>query len=199
VLVEGVLDLLMRVWSGELVVGKNGVRFKGIYYGQYNTELIMHPGKTGRVAYDPTDLRSLYIYDAATLRLITIAEQNQLIRYGDPVSEENLREAMHRKSRAVKAAREFRDSRLVANMDLTDLTIRAKQEAREEPQEQPAAPTLRPVHTPLDDQVAEHQRLKIVKAVKKAAGAESVETVLDIDLSLLKRKREYVDLDFVDE
>lgn len=199
-LAEGVLDLLMRVWSGELVVGKNGVRFKGIYYGQYNTDLVMHQGKKVRVAYDPDDLRSLYVYDAVTLKLITIAEQNQLIRYGEPVGEENLREAMHRKSRAVKAAREFRDSRLTANMDLTDLTIRAMQEASEKPQEQPAAKTLRPVRTPLDNQVAEHKRLKTVKtvkAVKKAAGAESIETVLDMDLTVLthRQRSEPIDID----
>jgi len=195
---EGVLDLLMRVWSGELTVGKNGVRFKKIWYGQYNTDLILHQGRKVRVAYDPDDLRQLYIYDATTLRLITIAEQNQLVRYGAAVSEESLREAMHQKSRAVKIARQFRDSRLTANMDLTDLAVKAMQEASEK-SEQPAAPTLRPVRTPLDDQVAEHKRRETVKAVKKAAGAESIETVLDIDLSLLKRERKYVDLDFMDE
>jgi len=198
-LAEGVLDLLMRVWSGELTVGKNGVRFKKIWYGQYNTDLILHQGRKVRVAYDPDDLRRLYIYDAVTLRLITIAEQNQLVRYGAAVSEEGLRDAMHQKSRALRIAKDYRDSRLTANMNLTDLVVKAMQNSARKETEEPASPTLRPVRTPLDNQVAEHKRLETVKAVKKAAGAESIETVLDIDLSLLKREREHVDLDFMDE
>lgn len=199
VLVEGVLDLLMRVWSGELTVGKNGVRFKKIWYGQYNTDLLMHQGRKVRVAYDPDDLRQLYIYDAVTLKLITIAEQNQLVRYGGAVNEEALRDAMRQKSHALKITRQYRNSRLAANMDLTDLAVKAMQEASEEPPERAAACSIRPVRTPMDGQIAEHKRRETVKAVKKAAGAESLETVLDIDLTLLKRNPEYVDLDFIDE
>jgi len=198
VLVEGVLELLMRVWSGELIVGKNGVRFKKIWYGQYNTDLILHQGRKVRVAYDPDDLRQLYIYDAVTLRLITIAEQNQLVRYGAAVSEESLRDAMHQKSRALRIAKDYRDSRLTANMNLTDLALKAMQNAREKPVE-PASPTLRPVRTPLDDQVTEHKRRETVKAVKKAAGAESVETVLDIDFESLSSKSKKIDLGLFDD
>lgn len=192
VLRSGVIDLLLRVWSRELVVGKNGVRFKGMWYGQFNMDLAAYQGKKVRAAYDPDDLRTVYVYEAATLRLITLAEQSRLICYGSSVSEESLREAMRQKSRARKIARDFTDSQLAANMDLPALTIRAMQDARKQGPEvaKQAAGSLRPVKTPLDGQVAEHKKKEALKLVRKAAGAESVKQVLDIDLSVLKPKRQ---------
>jgi len=196
-MVEGVLDLLLRCWSRELKVGKNGVRFKNMYYGQYDTDLLIRQGKKIRVAYDPDDLRRIYVYDAAILKLITIAEQNQLICYGSAVSEEDFREAIRAKARALKTIRRFRDAQLTANMDLTSLTIKAMQEAAEKPQTQTRkAKSIRPVRTPLDGQVAEHARLEVRRAVRKAAGAESISEVLDFDFSLLKSKASGEKLEF---
>jgi len=197
IMAEGVLDLLLRVWSGELTVSKNGVRFHGIWYGQFNTDLLMLQGKKVRLSYDPDDLRTVYVYDATTLKLLTIAEQNQLIRYGSPVSEESFREAVRQKSRATKIVRQFCDSQLTAYTDLASLTIKAMQEGAKEAAQPPAAAikTLRPVRTPFDGQVAEHGRREILKAVKKAAGAESIEKVLDFDFSELTRKQERGSLD----
>jgi len=204
ILVPGVVDLLMRVWSRELMVGKNGVQFKGIYYGQYNRELLIHQGRKVRLTYDPDDLRKAYIYDAATLKLITIAEQNQLINYGTAVKEESLRNAMREKRRVLRVAKDFRNSELTRNMDLTTLTIRAMQEVeRDRRQEtgdgeqktgdrrQETQKILRPIRTPLDDQVAEHERQKVVKILRKAVGAESMREGLDLDFSVLKRKNRF--------
>jgi transposase InsO family protein len=199
VMVEGVLELLLRVWSGELTVGKNGVRFKKMWFGQYDMELAVHQGKKVRVSYDPDDLRCIYVYDSVTLKLITIAEQNELIQYGSQVSEEDLRNAMHKKSRALRIARDYRDSQLTANMDLTSLTIKALQDGQKKPAGKTRqAKTRRPVRTPLDGQVREHERREILKAVKKAAGAESTEKVLDFDFSLLKNESRTVDLELFD-
>lgn len=199
VLGEGVAELLLRVWSGELTVGKNGVRFKKIWYGQFSPELLAFQGKKVRVAYDPDDLRSVYVYDAATLKLLTIADQGRLIAYGSAVSEEDLRWAMRQKARAVRIAKEFRDSRLTANMDLTDLTLKAMEDARK-PAPEPTLPeTLRPVRTPMNGQVPEHKRRETVKAVKKAAGAEGIEEVLDIDFSLLKQEDKYAGVKLFDD
>ena len=204
VMAEGVLDLLLRVWSRELVVGKNGVNYNKMWYGQFNMDLAVHQGKRVRIAYDPDDLRQVYVYDATTLKLITIAEQNQLVRYGSPVSEEHLRFATRQKSKAVSAARQFRDSRLTANMDLTTLTIKAMQdgqktEDRIQKTEVRSQKTLRPVKTPMDGQVHEHKRCEVLKAVRKAAGAESIEAVLDFDFSVLKPKQQKVNLELFNE
>ena len=68
VMAAGVLELMMRVWSGELIVGKNGVRFKRMWYGQYDIELLAHQGKKVRVAYDSDDLSKVWVYDATTMR-----------------------------------------------------------------------------------------------------------------------------------
>jgi len=200
VLQDGVLDLVARGWSKELKIGKNGVRFKGMFYGQYDLEVLSRFDRRVRVAYDPDDLRKVYVYDAVTLKLITMAEQNRLIQYGDSVDEESLREAMRQKSKALRIAKAFRDSRLTANMDLTSLTIAAMQEGRKKPEtkEQPMQ-TLRPVRTPLDGQVAEHSRQETVKAVRKAAGGESVSTVLDVDFDSMIPKNKGVKLKLFDD
>ena len=196
VLAPGVVELLMRVWSRELTVGKNGVQFKGIYYGQYNSELLVHQCRKVKLSYDPDDLRRVYVYDAVTFKLITVAEQNQLVSYGAAISEDSLRNAMREKRRVLRVAKEFRNSELTRNMDLTTLTIKAmqdveKQKTKDKRQkaEDGEQRILRPVKTLLDNQVKEHQRQEIVQALKKAVGAESIKSKLDFDFSLLKGNR----------
>jgi hypothetical protein len=263
VLVDGVLELLMRTWSGELIVGKNGVRFKGMWYGQYNMDLAIWQGKKVVAAYDPDDMRRVYVYDSTNTKLITIAEQNQLIAYGSAVSEESFREAQGQKSRAVRIARQYRDTRLTANMDLPTLTMKAMREGQKQNIEhrtsnaevaantnnpmwrkkaystiyaiagklgidksqlyriayqrlklnkpidslaelgdrdlnklrgclfgmQQRGTNMRPVQTPLNSQVREHQRLVTIKAIKRAAGAENLTAALDMDFSLLSTKK----------
>ncbi|MGD0077059.1 MAG: DNA-binding domain-containing protein [Sedimentisphaerales bacterium] len=207
---EGVSDLLMRVWSPELIVGKNGVQFKGLYFGQYDMELAAHKGQKVRCCYDPADMSRIYVYDSATLRLITIAEQARLVQYGAGVAEEDLREASTEKRRAVNIAKQFRDKSLTATMDLTDLAIRARRASQEFSSEKlqttvrsalrseinPTQAAIRPVITPLNNQVSEHKRLEVLKHVRRAAGAESVETVLDIDFSSLKSKEDTTEINF---
>jgi len=173
VLQAGVAELLCRVWSRELIISKNGVKVKEMWYGQYNLDLLVHQGKKVRAAYAPEDMRSVQVYDSKTLRLIATAEQNQLVAYGRAVNEEELRAAMRQKGTALKFLRGYRDAQLTANMDLTSLTIRAMQDAaRPEPEKQ-GGQTLRPVRTPLDNQVKEHQRQRDMKIIKRVSGAES--------------------------
>jgi putative transposase len=199
VLAPGVVDLLLRVWSRELAVGKNGVQFKGIYYGQYNAELLIHQGRSVRLSYDPDDLRKVYIYDTATFKLITIAEQNQLVSYGAAINEESLRNAMREKRRILRVAKDFRDSTITRNMDLTTLTIKAMQEVEQNKKKDDGRETtdvgqqkiLQPVRTPLDNQVEEHERQKVRKILRKAAGAESMKEGMDLDFSLLKTKNRF--------
>jgi putative transposase len=207
ILAPGVVDLLMRIWSRELTVGKNGVQFKGIYYGQYNIELLVHQGRKVRLSYDPDDLRRAYIYDAASFKLITIAEQNQLVRYGTSISEESLRNAMREKRRVLRVAKDFRNSELTRNMDLTTLTIKAmqemeknrRQETGDREQKMEGQKILQPIRTPLDGQVVEHERQKVRKILRKAAGAESMKEGLDMDFSVLKTKNKFEGVRLFDE
>ena len=188
VMADGVLGLLMRVWSGELKVGKNGVNFKNFWYGQFDMELMAYQGKKVRVAYDPDDLRCVHVYNAATMKLITIAEQAQLIQYGAAVSEEALRAAMKQKAKAVKVVKSYKDTRLTAETDLASLTIKAMAEGKKETPPDREDIALRPVVTPLNGQVFAHNRLELKKLVKKAAGAESTTEVLGINLAALSSR-----------
>jgi putative transposase len=182
IILDEVLELLMRVWSRELIVGKNGVRFKGLYFGQYNSDVLACQGKTVRLAYDPEDLRQVYVYDTK-YKLITIAEQNRLVNYGSAVSDVHLREATQEKSRALKIVKGYRDSSRIMNTDLTDLTIKAKQaDQADSSDEGQANPTLRPVSTPLDGQVIIHKQLR----ARTITGVRPKKEKLDINLSLLK-------------
>jgi len=197
---KNVLDMLMCVWSGELKVGKNGVRFKGMLYGQFDAQLLGNFGKKVRVAYDPNDIRRIAVYDAATMLLICFAEQNRLIKYGDTVSEEAMRSAQQQKARIRKAFKSYRDARQIAGLDLTDLTIKAMQDAQvaESKDKDAATPTIRPVRTPLDGQAERLGKELAAVQLRKAAGAEGMSD-LDIDLGLLQRKSDNVKLDFLSD
>jgi hypothetical protein len=159
-------------------------------------DLHMHFGKKVRVTYDPADMSRVYVYDAVTVKLICIADQARQIAYGTGIAEEELRGASAAKSRARKIMKQFKDASLTANMDTTDIAMRAREQFAEE-NKQPisAVQALRPVITPLNGQVREHERQDAIKRVRRAAGGESITHVLDIDLSVLQpQKREQVKL-----
>jgi len=183
VLLDGTSDLLLKVWSGERKVGKNGVRFMNLLYGQFDAMLLSHFGKKVLVNYDPDDIRRISVYDATTFKLISIAEQNELIRYGHAISEEALREAMKTKATIARQNRNFVDSQRKKYMTLADLTHNAMQDASEDAPETPQQ-SIKPVATPVDDQVYAHRRLENIRKVKKAVGAESMDTVVDLDIDL---------------
>jgi transposase InsO family protein len=180
VLKTGVADLLMQVWSKELTIGKNGICFKGLRYGQYCHELLWNQGKKVRVSYNPDDVSRISVYDATNLQFICCAEQNQLVGYG-PVGEEHLREGMRRKGQVLRVAKQYRKTQRDAFADLPTLAIRAQQEAQQAEAEETVA-TMRPVPTVLDGQVVIQRQVATRRAVKKAAGAENMETVPDFDL-----------------
>jgi putative transposase len=183
-ILDDVLEFLMRVWSPELIVGKNGVRFKKVYFGQYNPDVLARQGKAVLLTYDPDDLRQVYVYDAITRKLITAAEQNRFVNYGSPASEAHLRNATQQKARALKTVREYRDSSLIANMDLPDLTIRAMQKEQANNDEEQANKTLRPVQTPLDGQVVAHKQLR----AKAKLAARPKEDKFHFDFESLRPK-----------
>jgi hypothetical protein len=185
VILTEVLELLMRVWTKELQVGKNGVRFNGLYYGQYNPQLLACQGRKVRLAYDPEDVRQIYVYDSVTLKLVTMAEQNELVHYGAAVNEEALRAALRKKAGAIKIVREYGRVGRAYNTDLPSLAIEARQGEQRVGESEQAGRTLRPVRTPLDGQADAHKRL----AVK--AGRKSKTPVLNFDFDALKPKNPY--------
>jgi putative transposase len=170
------LDLLLRVWSQPLTVGKNGVRFRGMYYGQYDTQLVLYQGRTVRVAYDPDDLRRVDLYDADSWQFLTVAEQADFVRYGVGVRDEDLREAMRKKAKAKRIAREAGGpAARRRHARITDLAIEAMAD-RTRPEPAETGLDVRPVATPVDGQAKavqrENLRLSVKRAVRRAAGAE---------------------------
>ena len=181
-----ILDLLCRVWSGELTVGKNGVKFRGIWYGKYDPELLALQGKKVRVSYDPDDLAEVDVYEAATWRYIASAAESKLIAYGRNVSDEDLREGMKQSRRAKRAAKEYADTARIEQMDLTDLAIAAQRPTDEPPTPPSSEPAiLRPAGTAMAGQLQIHRKLR------QAAGAE-VEP-LEFDFSQLKNQRDAIE------
>jgi len=180
---KAVLDLLMRVWSPVLTVGKNGVKFKGFWYGQYDAELLRHFGQSVRVSFDPDDITRVSVHDAKTYKLITVAEQAALIPYG-PVSEEALREALAKKSRAIRLVKQARPAGRVAVMDLTDLTLSAMAD-NARPAAKDAIQNVKPIRTPLDGEAKEYLRQRNRRVLKRAAGAELKRSDFHIDYDAL--------------
>jgi transposase InsO family protein len=182
---EGVADLLLRTWSGVLKIGKNGVRFRNMYYGQYEPRILANFGREVRVSYNPDNVGRLYVHDAGTLDFIAIAEQNQLVAYG-VVSDEALREAMKQKGHARKAMREQRDASLTSMLDLPQVALRAQADhdaERRRPAAAKVTPTLRAVKTKLDKQVA------AVAAAERRGKPKRPEEKLVFDFDLLRRPK----------
>lgn len=192
ILQPGVLDLLLRVWSGKIRVSKNGVRLKGLYYGQFNPVIMQHVGKDVRVSFDPDDLSHIYVYDSETLKLLTIAEQNQLIAYGGKISDTNLREAMRQKARAKKIIKGYKNASLVSNSDLVPLAIKSLAEEARQTEAACTKPNIKPVRTIFDNQIKQHRRCALRQAVRRAAGSEQVSFVpqLDFDFDVIGAEKE---------
>jgi hypothetical protein len=143
---------------------------------------LWNQGKKVRVSCNPDDVSRISVYDAINLQFICYAEQNQLVGYG-PVGEEHLREGIRKKNQVLRVAKQYRKTQRDTFTDLPTLTIRAQQDAQlPEPVE--AAATMRPVRTQLDGQVVIQRQAATRRAVKKAAGAEDMETVPEIDLGI---------------
>jgi len=199
VLADGVLDLLCRVWSGVQTVGKNGVRVKGLWYGQFDTALMMYQGRDVRIAYNPDDISRVWVYEANTYKLVAVAEQAQMLAYGAGADETALREAMAAKTRAKKIVRQFAPASRTANTDITSLTLAAMADRQQKPPQENNA-TLRPVATVMDGQVRQHQRQLKMKAVRRAAGAEEIKSVPDFEFDFTSQTTsppERFEFDFV--
>ena len=105
---------------------------------------------------------------------------------------------MKKKRHALKQVKQYRDSKLTADMDLTTLSIRAQQEATRPTPEPNPHQTIKPVPTPLDAQIEAHERLQRQQALRQAVGAEAPHESLHIDLSMMKRKPPRSDLKLFD-
>ncbi|MHC4475367.1 MAG: DNA-binding domain-containing protein [Planctomycetota bacterium] len=184
------LDMALSVWSPELKIGKNGVRFRGVRYGQYDPVMQDNCGTVVRLAYDPDDVSQVSVYEAATTRLLCVVTANRLV--GLFVNDEALREGMRQQRRARRRAETWARDARIGHTDIPDLGIAAMAE-KHVVRPRAKRPRLRVISTRLDDQAAAHkdqvarQRRKQVR--KKAAGADSAASpTLDLDFSQFQKR-----------
>lgn len=168
VVMKGSLDYLAKVWvRGK--VGKNGLRVRGAFYGQYDMKINEQQGREVMAAYDPNDMSEVWVYDAETMILIGRAEQARRV----PYSEESARVAMREKAKARRVMRDYVESGRVANMDLVDVAAKVERE-KMQPKPEPKRPRIRAVGTPVDGQGKAHRQQENRQILKKAAGAEGI-------------------------
>ena len=94
-----ILDLLL-MRTERVTVSRNGVRFRGVTYGQSNLELWQLQGQEVDIRVDPTDASRVFVQDVDG-RLICEARNTRL--YG--VSHDDIREGARRKAAARKLAK----------------------------------------------------------------------------------------------
>ncbi len=175
---NGVLDLLCRVWSPVLTVGKNGVRFNNIFYGQFDPVLMQHQGKQVRVSYDPDNVSEIFVYTADTWRLITKAEGNQVVPYGSGIADSDMREALRQKNRALRIVKQSREAARIKHIDVQRLAAASLADETRSAPMPTSAPKVQIIKSVMDTQVQEHKKVGAKKILKKAVGSP---VVLDWD------------------
>ena len=183
VLLDGVLDLLCRAWSRKMKIGKNGINFQGIFYGQTDPVLRANQGRAVRISFDPDDVTSVRVYDAKTMKLLTVAQQEQMIRYADKASDEDVRAASREIARNNRLVRDYRNLGLGRIMDKTNRVILIAQERALDNGKAADTPrVIKPVGTVLDGQVKAHKEVVNQNTAKAAKLPE-----FDIDYDLMRR------------
>ncbi len=159
---DRVLDLMLRIWSQPVTVGKHGIRFKNINYGSMQPEIISLQGRKVRIAYDPKDIAEVTVWDLDG-KYICRAGAARLI---SGMTDEHLREAMRTKRQISRSLREADAHRGNAHRDISELAIAAAARDADIPEgAEPAV--LRPIKTDLDAAL-----MQLAKPLKQAVGAE---------------------------
>jgi hypothetical protein len=170
--------LLMKT-TRPLRVGKNGVTWQGLRYGQFETSLIPWQGKEVYLRIDERDVTRVQVWSPDD-KLICVAPAN--VRVPANATEQQLRDAIAAKKRHRRTVSEFHESRLRLHDDLPDLMNRAAAErhaARRlaEPLPTPDGPgSILPVRSDLEDQLGKLRESIDAEAqeqpLRKAVGAE---------------------------
>ena len=183
---EGVMELLLRNWTKEITVGKNGVKVNGIGYGRYDAALLMHQGRKVRCTTSAEDIQQVSVYDAHSYQLLAIATANGQLGYGAAANADDLREATAQKTRAKRTVRQYRPAAKIAASDLTSLTIAAMRDRTRDDRRPESPAAIQPVATVMDQNVTLHRKLSNRRTVRRAAGAEGVRQVIDLQLETIK-------------
>jgi hypothetical protein len=176
------LDLLLLRKHGPVKVGKNGVRWCGLHFGQYDLGLLQ--GKEVYLRIDDRDLSKVSVWDLEDRHFLGLARANRVIPEG--ADRELLRAAIREQRHNSKALRNAQPARLRIHEYLPDTMTRLRREgierlAASRPPVPTPTPTLVPIRSPLEGELPKLQRA--VEALKPHAVEKSefsVERMLEI-------------------
>lgn len=165
------LELLLLHHGRPVTVTKRGVSITVAgtlrHYGMFASELTayQHTGKRVRPAYDPTDTRTVRVFDDVTNRLICIASENEIGGSAGPVGREKISQFNRQLSARKKALKDVG----LGVFAPTVTALEAMHAQGELPERgEPTTETVAPVTTRFDGQDSDLQQ----HTMKQAVGAE---------------------------
>jgi putative transposase len=154
------LDLLCQRRTRPVKVGRNGVTYKGLRYGQFEPELHRLLGREVVLRIDDRDISKVSVWTLDD-KLICVARQNQLIP-ADATAEVK-REAVRQRARVKRVDREYHEVRHQRLETMDETISRVAADRR-----QPALPavsvedlpptSMRPVQTPIAGELAGYRK-----------------------------------------
>ncbi len=175
---QDLLDLLCLARVGPLKVGRNGVTWKGMNYGQH--VLARLTDQEVMIRIDERDIRTVQVYTLKD-QFICLAETNKKLPFVTP--NQDLKIAIRQKMQERKTLKEFVAQRPRMADDLPDRMIRAAvARAEQEQKDNPTPPpvhSIKPIQHALADQLPAVQRAmeRTSNTHRIAVGAESTSLV----------------------
>jgi putative transposase len=161
-------DLELMKQSRPLKVQRNGVNWKGVYYG--GRELASLLGKQVTIRIDDRDVSQVDVYSFPDDKFLVTARSNARLPF--LASSQAVRDAMTDKKRAMKVAREYHAGRPRMADSLEDRMAANAARLRQEQSGKPAlgvGASIVPVRSPLEDQLPAIRRAKGKTATGEAA------------------------------
>lgn len=163
--------------QAEAKVTRNGVRYKGIYYGKDLDELTLKRlGQTVSLRIDPDRVNQVHVF-ALDGKFIGLAASN--VRLSPLAGKPDLAEAMGAKKRARKTLKEYVDTSPRMAEDLTTaVNAAARRRAAEAAKANPGDPSpthsMKPLQTGFEDHFAAARAAVERQQLRSAVGAEAL-------------------------
>lgn len=172
------LDQLLLRRVGPVKVGRNGVRYHGLYFGQYDLGAMQ--GQEVFLAVDDQDMSKVSVWNGKGL-FLSLANANQVIPAN--ADRELLRAAIKRQRAYSRALRNAQPARAAIHEDLPATMFALQREraaalaSRRNPPT-PPEPTIVPIRSPLEGQLKRVQEAveRQTPAARQAAAKERAET-----------------------
>ncbi len=171
------LDLMLLRRIGPVKVGRNGVRYHGLYFGAYETG--QWHGQDVYIRVDDADMSKVSVWDSEDKHFLCLARANRMVPAN--ASRELLREAIREQKKASRALRNAQSARTHIHEDLPATMHRLEQEraerlARSRPVTSSPEPTIVPVRSAIKGELPKLQRA--LDALKPKTAEEKQKALL---------------------